>query len=143
MASTLTFNPFTSNFDYLRQGGGGGGGNNYPGGVVDWVDVTSSSQPLAFDTGYTANNPSVMINFILPAICPYGKIFRIVGKNIGLWYISQNAGQIIHYGNLSTTVGIGGSLVATHQYDAIELLCTNSNSEFTIINGPQGNLQVI
>lgn len=137
----LVYNPFTDNFDYADQGGGGG--NPYPGGVIAWTDVTGVLQPLSADNGYTANNPIARINFVLPAIIGYGKIFRIVGKEVGLWEVTQNAGQRIYLGNLATTVGVGGKIQSTHARDCIEMLCTVANTEFTIINGPQGNITVI
>lgn len=136
---SLVYNPFTNNFDYAEQGGGGG--TPYPGGVIAWTDVGGTSQAMAANNGYTANNLS-LVTFTLPASCGYGKIFRIVGKGLGLWRIAQNAGQTMHFGNLDTTTGASGYIESTQQYDAIELLCTVEDTDFTVINGPQGDLTV-
>lgn len=136
----LVYNPFTNNFDYAFNGGGGGG-TPYPGGVVAWNDITSSSQLMAANNGYTANSASPQ-TFSLPATCAYGKVFRLVGKGTGLWTIAQNAGQTIHFGDADTTTGATGGLSSTDQYDSIELLCTIANTDFTVINGPQGNITV-
>lgn len=136
---SLVYNPFTDNFDYAEQGGGGG--SPYPGGVIAWTDVAGTSQPMAANNGYTANNAATVV-LTLPATCGYGKVFRVVGKGTGGWQINQNAGQVIHFGILDSTVGVGGSIASTQQYDAIELLCTVANTDFTVINGPQGDLTV-
>ena len=130
-APNLVYNVFTDNFDYTGLGGGGG--------VFTWTDVTTTSKTMVGDNGYTANNSS-LITFTLPITCPFGQVLRIVGKGTGLWKIAQNSGQVIHYGNLDTTVGVTGYLASVAQYDAIEILCTVANTEFTVINGPQGNI---
>ena len=45
-------------------------------------------------------------------------------KKTSLRTIAQNDGEAIHFGNVDTTVGVGGSISSTEQYDSIELLCT-------------------
>jgi hypothetical protein len=132
------YNPLTGKLDLSDVAGGGGG--SYPGGVVAWTDVTGTSQAMSVDNGYTANNALTQISFTLPASCGYGKVFRIVGKGFGGWAVNANAGQVIHYGVLDTSDG--GSIASTQQYDCIELLCTVEDTEFTVISGPQGNLDV-
>lgn len=139
MAIKLVYNPFTNNFDYASESGGGGGGG--PGGVTSWVDVTTNTQAMAINTGYTANAMS-LVTLTLPAICIYGTVFRVAGKGVGGWKIALNAGQVIHFGNVDTTIGTAGFLSSTNQYDAIELLCSVANTEFTVIGGPQGDLTV-
>src|SRR5690242_4202915 len=133
------YNVFTNNFDLTDLGGSGGGGT---GGVDQWIDVTAASQAMSANTGYTANNNSVRIVFLLPLTCPYGSCIRVVGKGSQGWNITQNLGQIIHFGEKHTTVGLPGSISSNDQYDAIELLCTVADTEFTVIGGPQGNLTV-
>ena len=134
------FNPITGQLD-LSDDHGSSGGNPYPGGVVAWTDVSGSSQAMAADNGYTTDNIA-LVTLTLPSTCPYGKVFRVVRKGIGGWKVAQNAGQVIHFGNLDTTVGASGFIASTNQYDSVELLCTVANTEFTVINGPQGDLTV-
>lgn len=132
------FNPITGQLD-LSDDHGSSGGDPYPGGVVAWTDVTGTSQAMSANNGYTANSLS-LVTLTLPSTCPYGKVFRVVGKGIGGWKIAQNAGQTIHYGNVNTTTGVSGFISSSDQYDCVELLCTVANTAFTVINGPQGDL---
>ena len=133
------FNPLTGKLD-LSDIGGGGGGVPYPGGVVAWTDITTATQAIAADNGYTASNDVDKIIFTLPAVIAYGKIIRIVGNGLALWRIAQRAGQQIHFGAIDTTVGTSGYIESSGTYDAVELLCVVPNTEFTVINGPQGIL---
>ncbi len=95
---------------------------------------------MSSNTGYTTTSPGTSVVLTLPAICTYGSIIRVVGSTIAGWQIAQNVGQTIHFGNISTTTGISGFIASTQQYDCVELLCTSANTDFTIINGPQGNI---
>lgn len=106
-----------------------------------WTEV-GASQPMVANNGYIANNVG-LVTLTLPSTATIGESFRVVGKGTGLFRIAQNASQTIHIGNQSTTIGVGGYLEATHRYDAIELLCTETDTEFTVSNGPQGNFTVV
>ena len=132
----LVWNPFTNNLDYAGQGGSGG--PSFPGGVSAWTDVTGTTQLMAVNNGYTADNNSVPVVFSLPTTCAYGKVFRVVGKGTGGWVIQANAGQTIHFGIVDTSSG--GTISSNNQYDCIEILCTLQDTGFTVISGPQGDL---
>lgn len=106
--------------------------------IFPWSDETSSKS-MVVNSGYTTSSTSLVV-LTLPSIAAYGSIFRIVGNGTGGWQIAQNAGQIIHMGNVNTTGGALGFLQSTGTYDAIEILCTTANTGFTVINGPQGNI---
>jgi hypothetical protein len=112
-------------------GGGGGGG-----GGITWNTVSGTSQSAAVNNGYIANNAS------LPAVSAVGDLVWIVGKGAGGWQIAQNAGQTIHFGNQNTTVGAGGHLDSANQYDAIQLLCTAANTDWTCTGIVIGNIGV-
>jgi hypothetical protein len=101
------------------------------GGGLAWTDVAGIAQAMAVNSGYTANNAG-LVTLTLPASAVYGSVFKVVGKGAGLWKIAQNAGQTIHFGSVNTTAGVGGSLAATFQYDAIELVTTVVDTEFTV-----------
>lgn len=105
--------------------------NSLGSGISTWVDVTGASQAIAANTGYTANR-GTLITFTLPAVVAYGTVFEIVGKGVGLWTIAQNAGQIIHFGSVNTSVGVAGSISSTLQYDTISILCSVANTGFTV-----------
>jgi len=71
-----------------------------------------------------------------------GSILEVVGKGAGGWRIAQNAGETIHFGNINTTAGTGGYLQSTLTYDAIRLVCTVADTEWTVLS-VQGNITVI
>lgn len=110
--------------------------------VFPFIEVTSTSQTMAVNTGYIANN-SALVTATLPSTSAVGDLVWIVGKGSGGWQIAQNAGQTIHFGNQDTTTGAGGSLDSTNQYDAIQLLCTSANTDWTCTGISQGNISVI
>ncbi len=113
---------------------------NSSGGGLAWTDVTGTSQAMAVNNGYTANN-AALVTLTLPATAAYGTVMSVVGKGAGLWKIAQNASQTIHFGITNTTTGTGGSLASNFQYDVVTILCTIANTDFTVIDSV-GNLTV-
>lgn len=95
------------------------------------TEVTGTSQAMASDNGYIANNAG-LVTLTLPTTIGLGERLQVVGKGTGLWRLAQNANQLIHFGILDTTTGVGGRLDATSQYDTIDLMCTVANLEFTV-----------
>lgn len=112
------------------------------GGGITWSEVTGTSQNMAINSAYIANNAG-LVTLTLPSTAAIGSIVWIVGKGAGLWKIAQNSGQTIHFGSQNTTTGVGGSLTATNQYDAIQLLCTIANTDWTCTGIAQGNITVV
>lgn len=98
----------------------------------------SMDATMSANNGYYTTSGSTL-NLTLPATCAAGKTIRIAGASNGGWTIVQGSGQSIKFGNVSTTIGAGGSLSSTEGYDSIELLCTVANSTFILPSGPQGN----
>lgn len=98
-----------------------------------WTEVTGTSQSAAVNNGYIANNAG-LVTVTIPTTAAVGDIVRVVGKGAGLFKIAQNASEIIHFGNATTTTGTGGSLTATHRYDAIDLICIVANTEWNVIS---------
>jgi hypothetical protein len=94
---------------------GGGGG------VSSWVDVTGTSQAMAVNTGYMADNAG-LVTVTLPATAVQFSVIIVSGYGAGGWKIAQNAAQQIIFGSSSTTAGVTGFLASTNQYDAVELL---------------------
>lgn len=105
------------------------------------VEVTTASAALAFNTSVRANHSS-LCTLTLPTVIPVDTIIRVVGVGAGGWRVAQNAGQQIHFGNLSSTVGNSGRLDSTHRRDCVEMICTVANTELTVISS-QGNIDVI
>lgn len=104
------------------------------GGGLTWTDVTGTTQALAVNNGYTANNAG-LVTLTLPATAAYGTIIKVCGKGAGGWLIAQNASQLIHHGDVDSSTGVAGSIASTKQYDTLDLLCTVANTEWTVIGG--------
>jgi len=93
--------------------------------------------PILFKSGfgYIANtaNPTLCV-FTLPTSAAVGQTIAVCGMGTGLYQIQQGANQQIHYGNASTTIGVGGTVTSTNAHDTITLLCTVANLEWTVLN---------
>jgi hypothetical protein len=111
-------------------------------GVLPWVHAAGPTQAMAIDTGYTAEDAGAAVAFTLPATAVYGAVIRVAGVEAGGWTIAQNAGQSINFGNLTTTIGVAGSLASTNQFDAVELLCVVANTTFNVLSSI-GNITVV
>ena len=108
---------------------------------LSWVEVTSTTQTAAVGTGYITNSVGI-VTVTLPATAAVGKSVRIAGKGSGGWRVAQNAGQVIRFGNMSTTSGISGRLDSTNRYDTLELICITANTEW-IVTSSVGNISVV
>lgn len=100
---------------------------------LEFEEVTSTTVTAEGGKGYITNNANI-VTVTLPSTAKVGQLISIVGKGIGGWQLSQNAGQTIHKGSTSTTPGVTGSIASTNRRDAIELVCTVENLEFTVRN---------
>lgn len=114
---------------------------NSIGGGVTWVNVSATTQAMAINTGYVADN-GALVTLTLPSTAAFGSVIALVGKGAGGWRIAQNAGQQIICGQNSTTSGAGGSVSSTNRRDTIYLICTSADTEFTRINF-SGNLTLV
>lgn len=106
-----------------------------------WTEVTGTSQALAVNNGYIANNAG-LVTLTLPTTAALGDTIYILGKGAGLWRIAQNASQFINIVSTSTTTGVGGSLTATEQFDCITVRCTTANNGW-VASTIVGNLTVV
>lgn len=107
-----------------------------------WTDVTGTTQSAAVNNGYFADNAG-QVTVTLPATAAIGDMVWVVGKGSGGWKVAQNSGQTIHFGSLNTTTGAGGSLASTNQYDAVLLVCSVTNTDWTVPGVSQGNITVV
>ncbi len=105
-----------------------------------YVEVTAATQAMAVATCYGANR-GAGVTFSLPATAAAGTVMEIMGI-LGLWSVTQGAGQTIHIGNQVTTTGVGGSLTATNAGDCITLRCSIANTDWVIQN-MMGNIAII
>lgn len=107
-----------------------------------WTEVSGTSQQMAVDNAYVANNAG-LVTFTLPDTASVGDTVIVQGKGAGGWLIAQNAGESIHLGSSTTTVGVGGSLASTNRYDSIELVCITADTEWATVTGPMGVITVV
>ena len=107
-----------------------------------WNNVAASTQTLAVNQGYITNNGATLVTYTLPASAIQGSVIRVSGFSSGGWTIAQNASQEIFFGNQHTTIGVGGSLSSSNQYDQVELLCTVANTSFVVLSSV-GNLTYV
>lgn len=107
-----------------------------------WINQTLPTATLAINTGYVCAAGANLITFTLPTTSPFGAYLKIVGKDIGLFTIAQNAGQTIHFGNVSTTTGVGGTLSSQQRYDSLSLVCVTADTEWSVTSS-QGNFTLV
>lgn len=108
------------------------------GGGITWANVTGTSQAMAINTGYIANNAG-LVTMTLPSTAAVGTVLAVAGNGAGGWSIAQNASQNIQIGNVSSTVGTGGSVASTNRYDSLNLVCTVANTTWVAVGGPQSS----
>lgn len=113
-----------------------GGGSSFT-----WNTVSGTSQAMAVNNGYIANNAG-LVTLTLPATAAVGDMIRVTGKGAGGWTIAQNSGQTIYFGTSTTTTGVGGSLASSQQRDGVEIVCVTANNDFNVLSA-QGNLTVV
>jgi len=110
------------------------------GGGLTWNEETGTSANMSVNNGYIANN-AALVTLTIPTTAAVGDVVRVAGKGAGGWRIAQNASEIIHFLGTDTTTGTGGRLDSTTQYDAVELVCTVANTEWTVISS-MGNITI-
>lgn len=109
-------------------------------GANPWVEVTGTSQSMAVNTSYIANN-AALVTLTLPATAAVGDTVKVVGKGAGLYRIAQNSGQQVHFIDVSTTSGATGYVETIERYTSIELVCITEDAEFVVF-GPAGNFDL-
>lgn len=135
---TLTTGGGTTNFlradgTYAAPSGGG----------ITWTEVTGTTQAAAVNSGYITNNAG-LVTVTLPSTAAVGSIVRITGKGAGGWRLAQNASQQVIWmeggvdGTNETTVGTGGRIDSTDDYDSVELICITANNIWGVLSS-KGN----
>jgi hypothetical protein len=89
------------------------------------VTVTGTSIALLPNHSYIANN-AALVTLTLPTTAQTGDLIKIVGKGAGLWKVAQNVGQVIYFGNASSTSGVTGYISSTLPRDCVYLYCISS-----------------
>lgn len=96
-----------------------------------WTEVTGTSQAMAVENGYIANNAS-LVTLTLPSTAAIGETVKIFGKGAGLFKIAQNASQTMHFLSSDTTTGTGGDITAEDQYGRLVITCITANTDWIV-----------
>jgi hypothetical protein len=158
ISGTLGFSSFDSTLNYVQTNAAPTGSGQVlvstgssapygtqwqaPASAFTWMDVTSGTQAMAVNTGYTVDNGASLVTFILPVTAAYGTLSQVVGISSGGWSIAQNAGQNIKIGAVSTMTGTGGSLSSTIPSDQVQLLCVVADTTWVAI-APSASLTYV
>lgn len=111
-------------------------------GGAGWVDQTTPSVTMTANTGYTSDDGATLVTFTLPTTSAIGDFVEINGKGSGLYTIAQATGQQIHFGNIASTLGAGGTVSSTLQYDCIRLRCITANTIWVVVSSV-GNFTIV
>lgn len=107
---------------------------------VTW-SVIGASQALAVNNGYVCTTGAAL-SLSLPATSTRGQVVEITLDGSTSFTVTQAAGQSIRFGNVSTTVGVGGSMVTTAQGDSIRMVCSVANTKWNVLSSV-GNLTIV
>lgn len=112
---------------------------NASGGGFTWTDVTGTSQAMAVNNGYVADNGS-LVTLTLPTTAVIGDTVIVQGKGAGGWKITYGTSQQIQVGSSASTV-TSGNIASTNQWDSVTLTCVTANNIWAA-RAVQGNITV-
>lgn len=107
----------------------------------NWQAI-SASQALVANNAYLCIAPGGALSLSLPATAAQFTQIEVALNGATSFTITQGAGQQIRFGNVTTTLGAGGSLASSAQGDTVKLLCTVANNEWMVVSAV-GNLTVV
>lgn len=110
-------------------------------GNFQW-NVALVNTVMSVNNGYVINAGGTL-TMTLPPTSAVGDIVEVAGYSAGGWIIAQSD-QTVHFGNMSTTPGAGGSLASTVQYDTIKLLSVTASpaAEWLVLTA-DGNITIV
>lgn len=121
VSNSLTF----SGTDGAAVNFGAGGSVSYGSSSLTWSAISGTTQAAIINTAYVNQNAG-QTNITLPATASLGDRVAVSGLGAGGWVLTGNTGQVIKLG--SSTTSSSGSLTATNQFDAIEVVCIIANT---------------
>jgi hypothetical protein len=104
----------------IRLGGNGGGGLG-----LNWIRTAALNTNVVVGYGYIPDSGLPLQTFVLPVASNIGDAFAIAGESS--WRLTQGIGQSVHIGNLSSSVGVGGSWSSTNPTDTVIFVCITAN----------------
>jgi hypothetical protein len=91
--------------------------------------TSGTSENLVAGNAYIANSGS-LVTYALPPTAAVGDQFKVLYRGAGNFKIAQNSGQSIICGDLTTTVGVGGSVTGVDAGTIITITCLVANNRF-------------
>jgi len=108
--------------------------------AVPWSVITAD-QTAVINKGYFTNK-STLLTLTLPTTAAVGSVLRVSGMTASGWKIAQNASEVIHFGNIDTTVGVSGYIQSTLARDSVELICCVTDNEWNVLSSV-GNITIV
>jgi hypothetical protein len=103
-------------------------------GDLIWQTIFAS-QSLAAKNGYICVSPGGALLLALPAVSSLGDTIEVTLDGATSFTITQpNSTSQVRYGNITTTLGTGGSLTTTNPGDTIRIVCQTANSRWNILS---------
>lgn len=106
-----------------------------------WQEVAINTN-MAVNNGYVTNAAG-SINLALPTTAVLGDRVRIVRKGAGAFVVVQGIGQTLHFGSSSTSTGAGGSTTSLNRWDALEIVCVTTNTDFVVISSQGAGFTIV
>lgn len=107
-----------------------------------YKDATNALELMVGNTGYTVTHVGGVL-FTLPITSSVGQALEVVGYDAGGWGVAQGAGQQIIVSGVPSTLGAGGSIASTGQYDSIRLVCVVADTIWNTCGKPDGTIAII
>jgi hypothetical protein len=118
------------------------------GGIPSWEDESlsgatevTSDTALVAGTRYITNKAATRCVMTLPGSLAIGDTFEVMGKGATGFRIAQNAGQTVHFGTVSSTTGVTGTIDSSQQYDSIKITAISTTD--LVVNASIGNFEVL
>jgi hypothetical protein len=108
----------------------------------NWLLASSTPITMLPNYSYVTNNGATLSTFTLPTTAAFGTTLEISGVSSGGWTLTQEIGQSINFGNVSSTTGSSGSLSSMNQNDYVKLVCVSANTTWNVI-GSIGMLTIV
>lgn len=109
-------------------------------GLPTWNKI-SVNTALQANMGYICTGGGTLV-LTLPATSNVGDIIEITLDGSAGFSVGQGAGQSIRTGNVSTTIGVGGSLASTQQGDSLRMVCSVTNLKWNVLSS-MGNPTIV
>jgi hypothetical protein len=99
------------------------------GGLYPYTNVTVTSQSMSINTGYVANNAS-LVTFTPPSVCDVGDVIAVAGAGSGGWKVdlTANSQTIVSGGAVGTSY-----MSSQNSYDTVLLMCIVANTTFSVL----------